>query len=314
MTSRPAWISGLLSLVFAAIFLADLYGMLEAKRHPVAYVRTADGVVRHLPAGELSWDLAQRGTLLDLGDALLTSDLPASVRFFEGAQLELDPTTLVIVGGGLDDLKLNFLRGDGELFVARAAREKIRLASATRKPTRLLEDRDLPRETPEAARAASTESVRSVRPARASALASVELARLRNPSAALGTRGRALTTRSLPPIPQPGPPADESHLEIPRGQAPVLTWSLVGGGPQFRYEVQVRPANPSPAARGPEPRIFRTDRLSLALTDFSTGRYLWSVRAIAPDGRRGPASPTRALEIQRVTAIAKPRLLPVKVE
>jgi hypothetical protein len=123
--SRVAFFFALMSLVFAGLFVADLRGYFNIAERPVAFLKGANGAVRRLAKSQLTWSRAQGGTLFGSGDTISTGEgARAKLTFYAGGELELDAGAMVVLAGGLEELKLNFLSGTGKIKVAKTAAAK----------------------------------------------------------------------------------------------------------------------------------------------------------------------------------------------
>ncbi|MCM2278167.1 MAG: hypothetical protein NDJ89_08835 [Oligoflexia bacterium] len=126
---------GFLALVFAAVFVADLSGFFNSTKNPVALVARAEGSTRRLPKDELVWDRALPGALLAAGDTISTGESStARIAFHSGAELELEPASMVVLGAEKDELKLNFVSGGGKVRVSKSATKKVTVARGAPKP------------------------------------------------------------------------------------------------------------------------------------------------------------------------------------
>ncbi|MCC7442607.1 MAG: hypothetical protein IT285_13305 [Bdellovibrionales bacterium] len=128
----------LMSLIFGALFWADLAGLFNQAREPVAVLRMADGTVRRLGLNQLTWDRAGGGTLFGAGDTIATGeDGTATLAFYAGGEVLLSEGSMIVLTGSSEELQLQFLSGTGRVRVAKEARKKITLAAApppVRKP------------------------------------------------------------------------------------------------------------------------------------------------------------------------------------
>lgn len=137
---------------------------------------------------------------------------------------------------------------------------------------------------------------------------------LRNPNSGLALKSEIVSVAKLPPIPQLKFPLEDAVIDLADGKAaPKLEWDVKleesANEKPTGYEVVLRPAD----GKGSE-KVLKVDQKTLPLHQLGKGKYLWSVRAVASNGKRGPASTARWLEVKVPAKINKPVILPVQVE
>jgi hypothetical protein len=291
---------------------------------------TESGTVRRLAKSELTWDRASGGTLFAAGDTISTGEeSKAKLVFYAGGELELDSGAMVVLVDSLDELKLNFLSGQGRVHVAKNATSKITVARATSKGTSKPDTRvevavvdqvDTHTAAPERAPKSELAEVKNLAPV-------IQEKNIRSPEKALSSKGEMLTVEKLPPTPQIKFPADDTLVDLTEGPPPRLEWESpkepapsvakvengdrkkVNESKPVSYEVILR----SPDGKG-EDKILKSDKPGLPLTEVPPGKYLWSVRAVASNGQRSPASTPRGINLRASAKILRPTVLPVEVE
>jgi len=138
--------------------------------------------------------------------------------------------------------------------------------------------------------------------------------KIREPEKALGAgkkevAGEIISAIKLPPVPAIKFPASDTVIDLGVQRGSKLEWEMPEDFKASEYEIVVRPAD----GKGME-RVLRSKNTSLALNQLTKGKYLWSVRALDEKGKRGPASDARWLEVRVPANMAKPKVLPVKIE
>jgi hypothetical protein len=133
--NRLALFFGAIAIVFAALFVADLQGYFNITEKPVAVMRSSGGTVRRLALNHLTWDRAQPGTMFGMGDTISTGeDSRAKVAFYAGGEVDLEAGAMVVLGGDVEELHLNFVSGTGRVRIARASHSRITVARGAPKP------------------------------------------------------------------------------------------------------------------------------------------------------------------------------------
>ena len=301
-----------LAFVFSALFVLDLKGYFNRAEHPVAFLTTEDGTVRRLAKSELTWDRASEGTLFAAGDTISTGEeSKAKLVFYAGGELELDSGAMVVLVGNLDELKLNFLSGQGRVHVAKNATSKITVARETSKGMSKPDTRvEVAVVDHVDTHTAAPERVLKPPPAEAKSLApAIQEKNIRSPEKALANQGGMLTVEKLPPTPQIKFPANDTLVDLTEGPPPKLEWEIPPQTKPVSYEIILR----SPDGKGEE-KVLKSDKPGLPLTEVPPGKYLWSVRAVASNGTRSPASTARGINLRAPAQILRPTVLPVEVE
>jgi len=330
---------------FTALFLLDLQGYFTEIREPVAYLEQRVGTVRRLPDRSLTWDRAVEGTRFAMGDAIATGEgASARLVFYGGGELDLETGAMVVLEGDPEELKLDFVSGGGRVRVARQASKKF---TVTRGQTEARAARALrPGAAPPAPASArvQVEQVADLKVVEAPAAgvaagpagpgsapaaqappapeeagrilptltAAVQEEKIRNLGEALDTGGKLVSDLKLPPPPEIVGPAPDAIVDLGEGAVPTLAWKLpegAAGEAGVTYEVILRPAD----GEG-RPKLLRAKTSSVPLSSVPRGKYLWSVRTVTEAGVRSPATTSRWLEVKIPANIAKPRILPVKVQ
>lgn len=117
-----------LTFVFAGLFLADLTGYFNVAANPIAILKAKDGTIRRLGNKQLTWDRANGGTLFGNGDTIATGEQAlALLTFYAGAEIELDPNSMLVIQGTRDEIKLNFVSGTGKVRISKKSAAKIKI-------------------------------------------------------------------------------------------------------------------------------------------------------------------------------------------
>lgn len=367
----------ILTVAFAALFVADLQGRFNVARDPVAILNLADGTVRRLGRSQLTWDRAGAGTLFGMGDTISTGEgAAARLAFYAGGELELDPGAMVVLSGDLDELKLNFVSGKGRVRVTKQTAKKFKVTRGP-PPKRVTRPNSTKSRSPAAGRVpdapesrievveVAADELKIPPPPPAGALkeglanasapaapvnvntptasaARIDAAQepaqeilgsapaireseIKNPENVMSTGGELASSLRLPPTPNVTYPEKDAVFDLSAGKVPELRWVVSDSAwneytegtkdesaktsKPLGYEIILRPAQ----GDGPA-KILRSASPQLPLTRVSKGKYLWSVRTVTGDGKRSPASESRWLEVRVPAQIARPKILPVRVE
>ncbi|MCM2322972.1 MAG: hypothetical protein NDJ90_06885 [Oligoflexia bacterium] len=140
----------------------------------------------------------------------------------------------------------------------------------------------------------------------------VEAARAQLLPSSIFSNGSTLTIESLPPVPELLEPGIDAQANFDQVRTFALRWRLPEGEGRdlrgWKYELLFGPLD------GGEPKALRLSEPRFNLDPLPSGRYLWSVRAVAPDGRKSPAAPPRRIEILERRTLKEPRYLPPRIE
>jgi hypothetical protein len=324
--NRSAFLFALLTVLFTCLFAADVMGYFNIAHRPVARLRATDGNVRRLAKNQLTWDRAQGGTLFGFGDTIATGeDSRAKLVFFSGGDVDLESGAMLVLGGEKGELKLNFVAGTGRVRVSKTSQTKVSVVATnggkTQPKAGVVEVADLPEELEEVAEAEDKPEGKhaakaTLPPPPKPVMASIiQEKSIRNPQKSLSAKGELVTLAALPPAPKLTFPERDSVVRLNGSTVARLQWAIPAPASDkdkkeiFTYEIVLRPLQSS----GVE-KILRSEKSSLAIDELAKGKYLWSVRAVSADGRRGPASEIRGIEIKIPEHISKPVILPVRVE
>jgi len=111
------------------------------------------------------------------------------------------------------------------------------------------------------------------------------------------------------------PEEGASKFEAPAdgmGKETVLSWE-VPSPPKNNAKLQ--PASFEVYFKGASgTKVLKTNDPALALNQLPRGKHEWSVRALTSDGRRGPASEMRQIDVREPAKIPKPTIFPVVME
>ena len=332
----------------------DLRGYFNAARNPIAELEYLEGTVKRLGNRQVSWSRASEGTGFALGDTISTGEhARARLTFKVGGQLEIGAGSMVKLRGKGDQIKLSFVTGSARVRVTAESAKKLtiadvedeeeeiqispkkKLASNTAKPLDLKPKKKpaartvvetvaaLPPPKPKEAKAPATSSspdnakpgapvavaqLTPPQPLRATVAIREEL--IRKPDLAMKTdSGKVAVVQKLPPAPSIVFPAEDVVVVKDHTQkAPVIEWAKTEGA--TAYEVSIKPVGGAAP-----PKVLRIEKNTLSAQDFGRGNYLVGVRAVTSDGKRGPASLEKRVDLQSLPKIKrKPKVLPVLVE
>ncbi|MGE0614909.1 MAG: hypothetical protein AB7P04_04660 [Bacteriovoracia bacterium] len=123
----------LMAAVFAGLFIADLQGYFKEVPNPVAVLKSAEGTVRRLGSKELTWSRVSEGSYLGWNDTISTGEgARAKLAFLNGgAEVVLEPGAMVVLGGDVKELKLNFVSGSGRVRVAKKSQANVKVTRET---------------------------------------------------------------------------------------------------------------------------------------------------------------------------------------
>lgn len=321
MMNRSVWLLLGFAILFSVIFVADLRGYFNQASDPVAFLGNSSGIVKRLGNNQLTWDHAQKGTGFGAGDTIATGEgASARVMFKAGGELELEPGAMVVIGGSLEELKLNFVSGGGRIRVDKKIAQKLTITDSASAPVGSGDRRPASSRVQVAVvENLETEKAPKALPKPEPPVVMVPAVKESEVdlSKALGANSKAgelLTIAKLPPMPEVVGPGEDAVVDLAKTTSPRLEWKL----PELDEDEEVPVAGFEIILRSPtgekKQKVYRTKDQSLALTRLSRGKYLWTVRALTKDGKRGPASSSRWLEVRVPANISKPRLLPVQVQ
>lgn len=342
-----AGLFGVLSVGFAALFVADLRGYFNVASDPIAILQESGGTVRRLGNHQLTWDRAATGTLFGSGDTLSTGEgATARIQFYAGGELILEPGAMVVLGGSVEELKLNFVSGAGKVRVAREAQKKIQVSRGTEK-TPVNASASGKRLSGAANSGVVVETVDDLKVAPVPSAAEVRAGRVLAPSTPIAEK-TAATTPSALEAPSLTKAIQEktirniesalkidstklmTALEIPK--PPVLAFPDENAVMDLWAKEQPREFRWQPSEKSKEAakeyevflkplegenrklRIVKSKEPVLRLKDVPSGRYQWSVRVVTNSGRRSPAATPRTVEIRGQAALEAPTLFPVRVQ
>lgn len=317
-----------LSVAFSMAFWADLQGYFSAAPNPVASLVFADGTVRRLAAGQMTWDRAGRGTLFAKNDTISTGEgASAKLLFDAGGEVDLGPGAMVVIGGDLEDLRLNFLSGTAKVRIAKSAQKKIQLSSSSAQsaPGRVVvetvEDQSIAKMGTNLEREAVQSTLEIAARANEQPLtAAFAEKKIKDPSKVMASDGEILSVSRMPSAPELLYPANEALVDLGLMAGPVLQWNPRDSTsvPPSHYELILKGLD-----EGAKPKVFRSEaptisvnqmRKMLAQGKLGLGKYRWSVRSVSKEGLRSPAAKTRWVEFKQTARISSPTVLPVKVQ
>ncbi|MCM2278610.1 MAG: hypothetical protein NDJ89_11105 [Oligoflexia bacterium] len=285
---KPLLFLGVLTALFGALFLADFGGAFKRGATPVATLADSRGSLRRLIHGELTWDWLWRGAGLGSGDAISTGERSAGrIRFHEGSELLLGPSSLVVLGGEPSALELWFVQGASGARLRRTAKAALKIHGEAPAETEVLPEPDAALSEPWSIPAAVG---------------------ARAPSA-LEAAGQFVSTQALPAVPELTSPDVVGFHDQSFGREIRLEWRYPVSAARMVFEVTVATGEQASPVRS-----WRTGEPSLRIRDLSEGVYLWRVRAIDRAGVSGPASRANWLIVKGPRSLAKPVLLPEVIE
>ncbi len=332
---RSVLASLLICVVFSVLFVADLQGYFNQASEPIAVLQDADGTIRRLGLNQLTWDRASMGTNFGSGDTIATGEGGrAKLVFVAGGEVTLDEGTMLVLGGSLEELQLNFVSGTGRVRVEKRAASRIKVAQvpapragraasagALARPSVARVQIEQVEKLPPVVPAGRTVASAPTEPAQAPKkefTPAIQEKEIRNTAQVLSTGGEVASVAKLPPAPEVVFPAKDAVFDLTSGSVPKLQWKVATGAEAARdlsFEIILRPAQVVGAeSEAGEVKVLRSRDPVLSLSRVSHGKYLWSVRTVAADGRRGPASQARFMEVIVPARIERPRVLPVRVD
>jgi len=139
----------------------------------------------------------------------------------------------------------------------------------------------------------------------------IEEKSIRNMDKVLSTDGKIASTSYLPERPEILFPDEDAVIKI-SSRDHKMKWKLSKNEEKSKlkhFEILLRLANSEA-----KPKIIKTRKFFLPISRLGKGKYLWSVRSVSKDGKKGPRAKARWLEVKIPAKIAPPRVLPVNVE
>ena len=314
-------------LASGALFAFDLMGYFNVAQVAIADLKEAKGSVSRLESEEWSWDRAQVGTRFSARDAIATGEASfARIRFKEGADLVLNPGSMVLLNTQVNEISLRFLTGSGHVRVAKSATKKFiaskgpvpKIAKIEKTETAQvpapvtqpvehivpIEEVETLEATPQET-AATTPVLKEISQPLAPVISQAEI---RNPEAALKSQQEITKVEELVVAPEIVSPLDASHFELTEQKEIVLRWK--GDSKNLgKYEITLVPQ--APDGKAPAKR-FRADKEEYALKGIEPGKYDWSVRAIDTQAGRSPVSAHHWFTVSRAELPAAEVVVPVK--
>jgi len=342
MDKLPILLSLVLACVSGLLFALDLRGYFNPAEAAIAWVADASGTIRKLSREEFTWDRAQKGTSFASKDTVATGeDASARIYFKDGADVQLEPASMLVIDTRADELILSFISGGGKVRVARnsarrvvAARVRpVKLAGAlpgaipTAAPAETiaqavgtgpnaqtaLTPEVTNHEIPEARISVETIDELPANPepvapvlSRPLAAAPVPESILRNPEAVAKLREEITRIETLPPSPALVSPDEGARVELAGRAEVMLSWKPQAEAPR-QYEISLRPVR-----EGQGPKVFLSKEPSFKLKSLEPGRYVWTVRAMGAS-LRGSAAPPRWFEVFRKAEVAQVAAPPAPV-
>lgn len=335
-----AWIPAFLLMAAASggLLALDLRGYFNVTSDPIAHLEFQEGTVKRLARKKLSWDRASAGTLFAIGDTISTGEQSrARLVFHSGGEMEIGTGSMVRLKGTAQELKLSFVSGTAKLRVSPTASAKIQVTHASEEKVasragkskaplaraRVIEEKlvakaEKPKTASSPAVAANTAQAAPeaaqpelddfAPPKLMTAVIREEL--IKEPEKALKTGDTIAIAPKLPSAPSIVLPAKDSVVvaDLSSPSAPVVEWARADGAAS--YEVSLRPAEGATSSK-----VIRTENTTLAAKDLGRGKYAFVVRAVSPEGKRGPASVERWVHVQGLPKVNRqPRILPVQIE
>jgi len=333
MDKLPILLSLVLACVSGLLFALDLRGYFNPAEAAIAWVADASGTIRKLSREEFTWDRAQKGTSFASKDTVATGeDASARIYFKDGADVQLEPASMLVIDTRADELILSFISGGGKVRVARNSARRV-VASRVR-PVKLagalpgavpaaapaetiaqtaLTPEVTNHEMPEARISVETIDELPANPepvapvlSRPLAAAPVPESILRNPDAVAKLREEITRIETRPPSPALVSPDEGARVELAERAEVMLSWKPQAEAPR-QYEISLRPVR-----EGQGPKVFLSKEPSFKLRSLEPGRYVWTVRAMGAS-LRGSAAPPRWFEVFRKAEVAQVAAPPAPV-